>query len=435
VKNGQAIDSIDVTLMVERSGVIAGTIVDEFGEPAQNVAVSALQLQGGKVRSLGGARTDDRGQYRIRLIPGAYVVQAVVGATLAGPSGYLPRFYPGAFSIAQATATTVNSNATVTGIDVALIPTAAHRVTGTVLESTGRPVSGSVVLAVSQRSGAIQTELVSTEIGADGSFEFTNVAPGDYVVQAGDINVLASKAPDGRIMTTEQFATAFVTVTSSDPPPVQLKLSPGATVRGRVRYEGVPAGPTPFLELRAVGTDGDRAPRRRYGSNLFSIQPDGSFEYKGMFGPALLRARPQRNDWYLKSVMVKGQDVTDAPFDFGSEGMFSDVQVVISAFGATVTGRVTDDRAAPVRDCTVFVFSTFRDRWFAESRWVKTERPSQDGTFTATGLPPGEYWVAAVDRRDIPFDPDVLESLSSRAIRISLGEGQSQDLPLRLNRR
>ena len=64
--------------------------------------------------------------------------------------------------------------------------------------------------------------------------------------------------------------------------------------------------------------------------------------------------------------------------------------------------------------------------------------PSADGSFTVKGLPPGDYWVAAIERRDCEFeptDPDVLESLSSRAIRITLGEGQSQDLTLRLIRR
>ncbi len=161
----------------------------------------------------------------------------------------------------------------------------------------------------------------------------------------------------------------------------------------------------------------------------------------GLFGPTLLQARPQRNDWYLKSVVFKGQDLTDTPFDFGTGGTFSGIEVVISAFGATVTGRVTDDRgtALPVSD--VLVFSTLRDRWISGSRWVKTERLRADGAFTVTGLPPGDYWVVAVARAGNAVgvapvtDPDVLESLSSRAVRITLGEGQSQDLALRLIRR
>jgi hypothetical protein len=169
------------------------------------------------------------------------------------------------------------------------------------------------------------------------------------------------------------------------------------------------------------------------------VEPDGTFEFQGVFGPTLLRDLFHETDWYLKSVVIKGQEQVDSPFDFGTSGTFSDIGVVISGFGATVRGRVTDDHPASVRDCcTVVVFSTFRDRWSALSRWVKTAQPSA-GTFAVRGLPAGDYWVAAIEGRNSEFeptaDPGLLESLSSRAVRITLGEGQSQDLSLRLVRR
>ena len=445
VSNGQAVESINMTLT--RGGAIAGTIVDEFGEPMRDVVVGVLQLQsaGGRTRavraSAQGSRTDDRGQYRLFGIkPGAYVVQAVVRDTLeAAGRGYLPRFYPGIPTLEQATTVKVDFSATVTGVDFTLVPTPSHRVTGSVFDASGKRGRGEVVLGISDRSGAVQTDLVGTQIRVDGSFEFTNVAPGDYVVQAGGMNV--SLLPGGSSMQS-QFATSFVTVSAADPPPVQLRMTEGATLSGRVRYEGVPPGPTPLLTLVARSADRDRGPLRAYGATSFSPLPDNSFEFRGAFGPTLLQAQPQQNDWYLKSVVFKGQDITDTPFDFGAGGSFRDIEVVISALGATATGRVTDGRGAPIADCTVLVFSTSRDRWFDGSRWLKAERPSENGAFTATGLPPGEYWVAAIERPDrtvergiVTPDRDLLDSLSSRAVRITLGEGESQDLTLRLLRR
>jgi hypothetical protein len=168
-----------------------------------------------------------------------------------------------------------------------------------------------------------------------------------------------------------------------------------------------------------------------------SLGPDeDTFEFQGVFGPTLIRELSGEADWYLKSVVIRGQEQVDSAFDFGTSGTFSDIEVLISPSGATVTGRVTDDRAATLRDYTVVVFSTFRDRWSALSRWVKTKHPSADGTFTVKGLVPGDYWVAAIERRPSNFEPtadtDLLESLSSRAVRMTLGEGQSQDLTLRL---
>jgi hypothetical protein len=157
----------------------------------------------------------------------------------------------------------------------------------------------------------------------------------------------------------------------------------------------------------------------------------------------LFQAQPQQNDRYLKSIVFKGQDITDTPFDLGAGGSFRDIEVVISAQGATVRGRVTDGRSTPVADCTVVVFSTSRDRWFEGSRWLKAERPAESGAFTVTGLPPGDYWVAAIQRQDgtvgrglVSPDRDLLDSLSSTvAVRITLEEGQSQDVTLRPMRR
>ena len=442
LRNGQAVESINMTLT--RGGAIAGTIVDEFGEPMHDVVVSVLQLEvaGGRTRALRasslGSRTDDRGQYRLFGIkPGVYIVQAVVRDTLAAAtSGYLPRFYPGTPTIEQATTVKVNFSAAVTGVDLSLVPTPAQRVRGIVLDASGKPGRGEVLLAASDRSGAVQMDMVRTPIRVDGSFEFTNVAPGDYVVQAGGMNV-ASQAPAGTRMQT-QFATSFVTVSAADPPPVQLRMTTGATLSGRVRYEGIPPGPAPLLTLVARSADRDRGPLRAYGSPAFSPLPDYSFEFTGAFGPTLLVAQPQQSDWYLKSVLFKGQDITDTPFDFGAGGSFSDIDVVISALGGTATGRVTDGRGEPVGDCSVLVFSTSRDRWFDGSRWVKVERPAGNGAFTVTGLPPGEYWVAATDAtldRTIMSLRDLLDSLSSRAVRITLAEGESQDLSLRPIRR
>jgi hypothetical protein len=443
VKNGEAVDSIDV--MIARGGAIAGTIVDEFGEPMEGIAIGALHLSSGAghkrwVRSavLGSSRTDDRGQYRLfGLLPGTYVVQAAVGDTLSPSSGYLPFFYPGTPAIAQATATKIDFAMAATGIDLSLRPTAAHTVTGIVRDSSGRPpVRAEVTLAVSERSGAMQTEPLRVNATADGSFAFTNVGPGVYAVQAtGDVE---SKGLDART-SAEQFAASFVTVTANDPPRLELRLAQGARLAGRLRYEGMSAGPPPVFNLAPLPIDRDLAPPLGDGWNSASLQPDDTFELEGVFGPTLFRELFHEADWYLKSVVIRGQEQVDSPFDFGTSGTFSDIEVLMSASSASVTARVTDDRAAPVRDCTVVVFSTFRDRWSAFSRWVKTtEYLSANGTFTVRGLPPGDYWVAAIERRGSTFeptaDPDLLESLSSRAVRITLGEGQSQDLPLRLVR-
>ena len=456
LKNGQSLDSLDVTLA--RGGAIAGTIVDEFGEPVQDVIVSAVQLEpnpggvrGTRTESRYGTYTDDRGQYRLSgLFPGAYFVQAIVESELTAGSGYLPRLYPGVATFEQATQAKVDFNSDARGIDFAVTATATYRIAGTVFDATGNPARANVALASSERSGAVQTRTRSMNVEPNGSFAFTNVGPGEYVVQASAATT--NRATPSRPTTTSmQFAMSYVTVSGSDPPPVGLRMAPGATLMGRVRYEGLPPGPLPLLTLGELPVDRDRSPFRGYGYQSVDVQPDGSFETTTVFGPTLIQAQPQRNDWYVKSVVFKGQDIVDTPFDFAGSGTFRDIEVLISAAGATVTGRVTDDRGALLRDYFVVVFPTFRDQWFAGSRWVRSVRAaSSSAPFVVTGLPPGDYWVAAIDRLNtmgpierlpndargmLLSDPELLESLSSRATRITLGEGQSQDVALRLIRR
>ena len=177
------------------------------------------------------------------------------------------------------------------------------------------------------------------------------------------------------------------------------------------------------------------------GAMGFAVLPDQTFEYRGVFGPSYLTVQTKNPEWFVKSITYQGRDLTDAAFDFGSTETFRDIEVVVSAAGATVAGRVTDDRATPVRTFTVVLLPTDRDKRTLFSRWVKTGRSTQDGTFRVTGVAPGNYWVVAVDRLegnevagDLQ-DPDILDALTSRAVRITLGEGQVQEMTLRLVRR
>ncbi|PYR55355.1 MAG: hypothetical protein DMF85_19775, partial [Acidobacteria bacterium] len=79
----------DATIVLWRHGAIAGTVVDEAGEPVVGVPVRAFRrtFAAGR-RGFGGgnmAMTDDRGMYRLaNLTPGDYLV-AVVSTTVAIP--------------------------------------------------------------------------------------------------------------------------------------------------------------------------------------------------------------------------------------------------------------------------------------------------------------------------------------------------------------
>ena len=76
-----------------------------------------------------------------------------------------------------------------------------------------------------------------------------------------------------------------------------------------------------------------------------------------------------------------------------------------------------------------------------DTRFLRLAQPAQDGSFEVASLPPGEYWVAAVDPVDgneVSGDwrnPESLEKLSFRARRVTLAEGARHLTVLRLIRR
>jgi hypothetical protein len=150
----------------------------------------------------------------------------------------------------------------------------------------------------------------------------------------------------------------------------------------------------------------------------------------------------QPDTWYLESISIGGLDVTDTPFDFGNGTQtVTGAEVVIANAGAAISGHVTDASASPVGNYSVVIFATDRTKWFVTSRFLRLARPTQDGSFEVTGLPPGEYYVAATDPiegNDVSGDwlkSETLDQLSFRATRVTLTERQRIMTVLRLIRR
>ena len=64
-------------------------------------------------------------------------------------------------------------------------------------------------------------------------------------------------------------------------------------------------------------------------------------------------------------------------------------------------------------DYYILVFSSDRKHWTPGSRRVRMTRPATDGSFSVKGLPPGEYFLAALTDLETGEwnDPALLEQL------------------------
>lgn len=446
LRDGEARTRIDIAL--PGGSAVSGTVVDDRGEPVAGVTVRALQIRavGDMTAATTAAgvrprRTDDRGRFRLfGMLPGQYVFSAAVDAGVSSPDprgtfGYAPIFYPGTPEIEAAWRVPVDVGLDVTDINLVFTPTRTVQVTGFAFGADGQPAR-SVVMFRSQRSSRIMQEPRQAPVGPDGAFSIANVPPGEYVIQV----TSPPGPPSAAGVASAEFGMQYVRVSDVSPAPVTVRASAGATLEGRIVSDG--GTPVPDARVWAFPTDFDRAPIVGTGPAGLTALDDGTFRIVGVTGTrriVLLRAPP---GWYLRSATVDGSDALHAPFDFGlDEKIYRNVEVVMASDAAAVTGEVLDAAGTPISDYSVVVFSIDRNQWYRNSQSMKTARPNQDGSFRIDGLPPGDYWAAALDRLDGTAgagewqSPELLQTLPSRAERLTVAGGEVRRMRLRLIKR
>ena len=440
----QVIESVEIVLPPGRA--ISGVVVDENGEPLQGARLQALQLRytGGRLVAApaGSPRsTDDRGRYRLwGLQSGTYLVSAMVDGLVPagrGLAAYAPIYFPGTPIVGAAVAVDLREDATA---NLAFTGTQLAEVRGIARDGDGPLVSGTARLVNSRRSGAVSAVAYAASIQLDGSFVLRNVPPGEYVLQ------VRGDGP-GR---TGLYGTEELTV-GTESMTVSVKTSYGTDLEGRIIFEGPIEQACAPAELRTgiANMNCQRSVRPRIGAVPLDdrsrdvpsglVVTDSDFFITNLFGLTSFAIQgSQGNDWYLKSFTINGTDIADTGFDFGAQrDSIQGSEVVLSRNGAAVSGRAgTAVRAAD--DYFVVVFPAARTLRFPQSRRVKFVRSEETGAFRVSGLPPGDYFVAAVSRllgtpEDGEWqDPEVLLQLEPRAERITLAEGQQATVSLRL---
>ena len=465
-------------ILMPRGSVIAGRIVDEFGEPVPDVSVAALRQswQNGRRRLTPApgriAQTNDLGQFRLYgLPPGDYYVSATMrnegfefmavemfavraggGAAAPGPSGstpasgYAPTYFPGTPSAGDAQKITLIAGQENSSVDFALVPVRLAKITGVALGSDGKPMSGAMIsLAPQSRTEFGLSVPATARTTEEGAFTLNSVAPGDYVLQANAMQVTTTTGEGGNTVTFRAFAgpgggdnTEFgslpLSVAGEDISNIVIVTAKGGSAIGRITFEdgGKPSSIT-SIRVSAAPVDVDGPVGFAAGSG--TVKPDGAFELKNVAGPRLIRVMNIPPGWMLKAVRLNGMDITDTGIEFRSGEAVSGLEVVLTARTTTIAGTVSGTAGTPLKDYTVVIFAENSDLWrMPNTRWVSGRRPDQEGRFKFENLPPGTYLAVAVDY--IPSgewnDPDVLERLRDKGHRFTLQEGGNETLQLKL---
>jgi protocatechuate 3,4-dioxygenase beta subunit len=417
--------------------VLAGRITDEFGEPAPGVRVEALEprfIRGRRVVVPARlATTNDIGEYRLGgLEPGSYQLRATARDVWESDDGketfvFAVTYFPGVTASREARNITLGVGEEVAALDFPLSFGRAARVTGVVQDARGEPMAGQVV-HYSHISRTIGGRLLSsgpggtTKTDAAGAFEFTRIAPGEYMVY--------SSGPE------ERFRASMV-LNDGDVRHVVLSPRRPTAAIGSVVTDDGEKPPFPAARLRVVPVDVDpEIVLRGWGEpSDTTVTSDWTFRLLDLHGEYLLRIDGLPGEWRVKSVRHGARDVTDTPLRI--ERGTADVEglrIVLSRSGALVTGEVVDRQGAPAPDATVVLFAANSAQWGIGSRFVRAVRPGSDGRFSIPGVAPGAYRIVA---RDFVIEGQweeaaFLQALLRDASAIELKEGSSESIRLTL---
>jgi protocatechuate 3,4-dioxygenase beta subunit len=441
---GQKMTGVDFRLTPH--GVIAGRMLDEDGDPLQNVQIQLLRMtyaRGRKqLQQYNGGNSNDLGEYRISGIqPGKYYLCAIYRGRLnmivmngnisagGGPTqqqeDYAATFYPGVTDVAAAVPMDMKPGQQLQGINLKLTKIHTVSVKGTVINTTAPPA---VSEQLSGRGGPVRINNVNlqleprnslnppgmaqgTGVRPDGTFEFPSIAPGSYN--------LVAMTNSGNL----RHATMLpIDVGNANVEGLTLTINPGVTVSGHIRVDGETTDPIPSFQVRlnpwAPGFNvGPPQPAKADASNNFSFDDVNPEHFE-------VNVSPLPGTLYLKSIRAGNTDVLANGLDLTGGGGAS-LDVVIGVNAPQITGTVQNPTTQqPAIAVTVVLIPQEKERREA-SLYYRTANTDQNGNFTMARVNPGEYKVYAWEdvENGAWFDPDFLKPVESKGSPVSMREG------------
>jgi protocatechuate 3,4-dioxygenase beta subunit len=458
----QAGQSQNLSLIMLPGGAITGRVLNEEGEPMQNVSVAAMRyiytIAGRQLMEAKRATSDDKGEYRLfSLKPGSYLLMAdttrssyedgtgfSVGvgthqrasAAKQDQKIYAPTYYQNESSPEQASPIVLKPGEE-TQANFALVRVSGHHISGK-LSGVPTPKPGdkpeqSRCFVMARRPGSPFPVAYALVVDKDSSFDLGPIVPGKYTITA-----MQPQAEDTVTGSKE------VVVSSTDVTGVNLSLHAGSTqVRGMIRAEGdskldysklfvvlIPAADTDPESADVVegfGNGGGSAEVAKDGSFKLDVDPSAK-SYQ-----IVLSARgPGLEDWFTSKILFAGKDVVESGLKITNAEQRT-VEVLVSDKGAMIEGTVLDREKKPIPNAEVMALPSDPKLRKSYALLQKTTA-DQQGNFKLRGVRPGEYIAFALeDPQEQPFTEDhFLKQNSAQVQTVKAEAGAKQKLELQI---
>ena len=496
VADGQHLEKL--TFQLARGGAIMGTVVDEQGEPVfgQQVRVYRYVRQAGErtLQSAGTDTTDDRGQYRIPvLLPGEYIVStfprdspadaAIADLKIAAESlaasaraggdeqmlvrlkediarardikgdetseSYAPVYYPGTTQASGAQSIMIEVGQERAGLDFQLQLVRTAKISGTVTaaDGGGNALASTVIALIDADQIVPGVTARTARPDPEGRFTIGGVPPGHYLLFARAAPMTSLKidgptpeTPVVRTATTfgatQFWAMSDVVVDGRNVPDLALTMQKGMTVSGVVKTDS--SGGQTFDLARVRVSVSLAGP-----AGLGNLIPDvpatadagGHFSISGVVpGRYRVSIGGPPAAWTMKSAVFNGRDALDTFLEVKPGEDQNGGVITLTTHPGTLSGMLQDSSGQPTAAYTIIVFPPDQALWSPPARRIMATRPSTDGRYSFSGLPPGEYRVVAVT--DVEpgqwYDPAYLRELLNVALPIQLGDGERKQQDLRV---
>ncbi len=447
-----------VEMLAVPMGTLTGTVTGEHGLPLRNADVQAVQvgysspghprLNGKPARTI----TNDLGEYRLfDLAPGAYLLWVQYSEALnydrvidassptggaTPPADYTPVFYPSAHSSREAILVTVRPGELTAGISVNLRREKSYRVSGEVAAGPGGvlPIRTEIMIIPLEATAANNLPAAPRRAVADlrstrGRFIVSGLLPGVYELYAQSID---EDLP--------LFDRQVLTVPASDVSGVEVRMSPGATIRilFRSREWGNELEPRNPFRLNLEPTHSSSTILGELAQLEVPVAANDDALDLAAFrnvapGSYLIVNDPRsRENVYLAEATMDGQSILGKPIEVNG----SDLTIVVTGAddGASVNGRVklqSRVRRNPP-PCMVFALPAESiDHRHPHSRTVNAD---PDGSFSIGRIAPGRYLFVAVEIDDTGtmFTDTNWPSILTRAKRMELSARQNSTVELEL---